>query len=144
MQNKKPCVIYCRQSSVKQNNNSIINTQEEILKAIADKRELEIKKIFKDIGETTEIKKLIEWINQNKVDYLLVTGIDRLCRHQADFNQLLGLILRKNLKGIITPNKEFDIQKDISSILILGIFCSFEKEIISERIKAGLQNKRNK
>jgi len=143
MKDKKTCVIYCRQATVQQNNNSV-ETQENTLKAIADKRELEIKKVFKDLGKTTEIKNLIKWINQNKVDYLLVTGIDRLCRHQADFNQLLGLILRKNLKGIITPNKEFDTQKDISSILILGIFCGFEKEIISKRIKAGIQAKRNK
>jgi len=143
MKNRKTCVIYCRQATVQQNNHSV-EVQENTLRAIADKRGLEIKKIFKDIGKTTEIKKLIEWINQNKVDYLLVTGIDRLYRHQADFNQLLGLILRKNLKGIITPNKEFDIQKDINSILILGMFCGFEKEIISKRIKAGIQAKRNK
>ena len=143
MKDKKTCVIYCRQATVQQNNNSV-ETQENTLKAIADKRELEIKKVFKDLGKTTEIKNLIKWINQNKVDYLLVTNIDRLCRCQEDFNQLVGLILRKNLKGIITPNKEFDTQKDISSILILGIFCGFEKEIISKRIKAGIQAKRNK
>ena len=143
MKNKESCVIYFRKATVQQNNNSL-ESQENILKAIADKREFEIKKVFKDLGKTTEIKKLIEWINENKVDYLLVTGIDRICRHQADFNQLLRLILRKNLKGIITPNKEFDIQKDIYSLLILGMFSSLEKEFISKRIKRGIQSKRNK
>ncbi len=144
MKNKKTCVIYCRQSAVQQNNNSSIKNQEKTLKAIADKRNLEIKKIFESFGTNPNIKELVEWIKQNKVDYLLTTKIDRLCRRQADFNQLIELIQRKNLEGIITPDKDFDIQKDICSILILGLFCSLEREIVSKRIKAGIQNKRNK
>ncbi len=146
MQDKKEktCIIYCRKSAVQQNNNSSIESQEEILKAIANKRRLEVKKVFESLGTTTKIKELVEWINENRTDYLLTMGIDRLYRRQTDFNQILELIQRKRLKGIITPNKDFDAQRDISSILILGLFCNFEREIISKRIRAGIQAKRNK
>lgn len=144
MQNKKSCVIYYRQSAVQQNNNSSIKDQRETLEAIAKKRKLEIKKVFESLGTNTKIKELVEWIDENQVDYLLVTGIDRLCRRQADFDQILGLIQRKKFKGIITPNKKFDAKRDISSIIILGLFCSFERKNISKRIKAGLQAKKNK
>jgi DNA invertase Pin-like site-specific DNA recombinase len=143
MKNKKTCVVYCRQSAVQQNNNSSIKNQKETLEAIANKRKLEIKKVFESLGKDTKIKELIEWIDQNKVDYLVAMGIDRLSRHQSDLGQIIDLMKGKKLKGIITPGKEFD-QKDRYSILALGMFCDIERETFSQRIKRGFQTKKNK
>ncbi len=142
MKNKKTCVIYCRQSAVQQNSNSV-NNQEEILKTVANKRSLEIKRVFESLGTTTKIKELVEWIKQNKVGYLITMGIDRICRCQSDLGQIIDLMKEKKLKGIITPGKEFN-QKDECSILALGIFHDFARENMSQRIKRGLQIKRNK
>lgn len=143
MQNKKSCVIYCRQSAVQQNNNSSIKNQKEILEAIANKKKLEIKKVFEILGKDARIKELVEWIDQNKTDYLVVMGIDRLSRRQSDLCQIIDIIKEKKLEGIITPGKKFD-QKDEYSILALGMFCDFAREIMSQRIKRGLQAKKNK
>ncbi|MEL7666125.1 MAG: recombinase family protein [Candidatus Shapirobacteria bacterium] len=143
MKNKKTCVIYCRQSAVQQSNSSSIKNQEETLVTIADKRKLEIKKIFESLGKDTKIKELIEWISQNKVDYIITMGIDRLSRHQSDLGQIIDLMKEKKLKGIITLGQEFD-QKDQYSILILGMSCDFTRETMSQRIKRGLQAKKNK
>lgn len=143
MKEKNTCVIYCRQSAVQQNNNSSIKKQEETLVVIANKRKFEIKKIFESLGKDTKIKELIEWISQNKVDYIITMGIDRLSRHQSDLGQIIDLMKEKKLKGIITPGKEFD-QKDEYSILALGMFCLIERDFVSKRIKRGIRNKGNK
>lgn len=143
MKEKNTCVLYCRQSAVQQNNNNSIKNQKETLEAIAKKRKLEIKKVFESLGKTTKIKELIEWVNQNKVDYIVTMGIDRLCRRQTELGQIIDLMKDKKLKGIITPGKEFD-QKDGYSILAIGMFCQIEKDFISKRIKRGIRNKGNK
>jgi DNA invertase Pin-like site-specific DNA recombinase len=143
MQNKNNCVIYCRQSAVQQNNNNSIKAQEETLKIIANKRKLKVEKVFISLGTATKIKELVEWIKQNKVDYLVTMGIDRISRCQSDLDQIIDLMKEKKLKGVITPGKEFN-QKDEYSILALGIFHNFAREDMSRRVKRGLQAKKNK
>jgi len=142
MQDKKSCVIYCRQATTQQNNNSI-NHQEITLKKIAKERGFKIKKIIKDIGTTTQIKKLIEWIRGKKVDYLLITGIDRICRNKSDFSQIFDLMERNKIKKIVTLDKDFDSKKDKASFLIFGAFCYLEKETLSRRIRIGHQIKQS-
>lgn len=107
MKDKKTCVIYCRQACISENNESI-RTQEITLKAIANKRKFDIKGIFKDLGKTTEIKNLIEWINENKVDYLLVTRIDRICRNSYNLSLILNLLVEKKIEKIVTSEKDMD------------------------------------
>lgn len=121
MQDKKSCVIYCRQSVAQQNNNSPIKNQKETLKTIANERNLEVKMVFESLGTNIKIKELVEWINKNKVDYLLVTGIDRLCRDDYSLSLILNLLVGRKIERIITPEKDID-QTDLIPLVFAYLF----------------------
>lgn len=136
MKNKKTCVIYCRQVSNGQNNNSI-NHQEITLKKIAEERGFKIEKIIKDIGTSTNIKQLIEDFEKQNINYLLVTDLDRITRDKIDAHQIFDLMERNKLERVITPNKDFDSKNDGIAFLLACIFCYSARQDMIRRMKLG-------
>lgn len=117
MKNKKTCIIYCRQSSVKQDKSSVSN-QEKILKEYAQKHNYEILEIITDAEKSsTGLKKLLKRLETEPINYLLVSDIDRLCRHTNEFCSTLILLIDQKIEKLISPTEEIDEAGFIPSLV---------------------------
>jgi DNA invertase Pin-like site-specific DNA recombinase len=92
-------------------------------------------------GKTTERKALIrmmEKINNNKIDLIIFTKLDRLARSLQDLLNITSQLENKNVKFIVVEqNIDTTTYQGRLLFQIIGAFSEFERNIIRERMDTG-------
>ena len=137
--------IYCRVSSDKQTtDNQVIK-----LKQVAERNGWEVEAIYADTisgakSKRPELDKLMKSVIRKEIDIVMVWSVDRLGRSLQHLITLLSDIHSKDVdlylhqQGIdtTTPSGKMMFQ-------MLGVFSEFERSMIQDRVKAGLERARS-
>ncbi len=143
----KRIAIYARVSTDRQSTESQLNTLREYIK----KREWNLFKEYIDEGFTGSdtkrpaFKEMMADAKKRRFDVLLVYKLDRLSRSLKDL-----IITLDDLKSMGVDFVSYDNGLDTTTptgrliFHVVGSVAEFEREIIKERVKAGLENARRK
>ena len=139
------CAIYCRVSKEEQNE----MIQVDKLKTFASLQNINVTKTYIDVISGTKDSRpalntmLIE-MRQGLFDCILIYKLDRLGR---SLKHLINICEEIHNKGIdlIVMTQNLDTKTASGKLLfhILGAVAQFERELISERTKAGLKKAKN-
>lgn len=127
---------YARVSTEEQ---SLVLQEEALLKYGCEKIFFE-KVSGKDL-ERGELKKVLGLLREN--DVLVVFRLDRLARSLKDLINLIGVLEAKKV-DFVSLSDGIDTSSAVGKLMfhIVGAFAEFERNIISERTKAGLKSAR--
>lgn len=122
-----------------------IEAQKEKLLAFCKSQDWEVYKTYVDDGfrATTlnrpEIQKLIEESISGKFNIVVFYKLDRLSRSVKDLNYLIDTFEQNNI-AIKSTTEPFDTSSPPGKLMfnMLGSFAQFERELIGERTKLGL------
>ena len=147
MKQKKSVAIYARVSTDKQK----VDMQLDELRDYVKRAGWKIYREFVDEGYTGKntirpaFKQMLDEARRRKFDVLLVWKLDRLSRSLRD---LIGTLDELGHLGIdfISYDNKIDTSSPTGKLVfqIIGAVAEFERDIISERVKAGLRNARRK
>ena len=99
-------------------------------------------------GDRAELSKLFNAVQQG--DTIVTTEISRLTRSTKDLCDMIQVILEKRLRlvvegGITIDCTNGDIDPMTNAFLqMAGVFAELERNIISQRVKSGMENARSK
>jgi len=142
--------IYVRVSTEDQAQEGFsIRAQIDKLKAYALIKGWEIYDIYSDEGisgknieDRPAINRLIDDVNDGKVNNVLVFKIDRLTRSTKNLLELVELFEENNCAfNSLTESVDTDTPSGRMFLKIIGIFAEFERENLSSRLKLGLERK---
>jgi DNA invertase Pin-like site-specific DNA recombinase len=143
----KRIAIYARVSTDRQSTESQLNTLREYI----EKREWNLFKEYIDEGFTGSntkrpaFKEMMADAKKRRFDVLLVYKLDRLSRSLKDL-----IITLDDLKSTGIDFVSYDNSLDTTTptgrliFHVVGSVAEFEREIIKERVKSGLENARRK
>lgn len=120
--------------------------QEIDLKKFCELKGFEIYEIYKDEGisgaKTTrpELDRMLQDMRQRRFDAIVVWKLDRLGRSIQHLLQVLDEMRNKDVKFISTT-EGFDTSTPQGELFfsIAGAFAQFERALITERIRAGME-----
>lgn len=97
-------------------------------------------KMSGSIAKRPELEKVMRAINDKKINTLVVFRLDRLARHTRDGLQLLATLGEKGIR-VVSVSENIDFSSTTGKLIasILLSVASWEREVIVERIKAGLK-----
>ncbi len=148
-------IIYGRVSTDKQDYSRQVNE----LKAYAKNNGYEVVNTFADIqsGKTKAkdrkaAKEMFSYIENNKVDIVLVSEISRIGRSAIDVQKnidtivnVLGIDLYIHQQSMKARNKDGKVNAAFKLVTdVLANVAQMEREQISERVKSGLEEARRK
>lgn len=138
-------IIYARVSTKTQST----DRQIEELKIVAEKSGWDVIAVLTDQGisgskgrkDRPALDEALKMITQRKADRLLVWSIDRLGRSLQDLIATLNEIQGAKA-DLYIHQQAIDTRTPAGAALfgMLGVFATFEKEIIRERVISGLEN----
>lgn len=147
-QAKKKAVIYLRVSTEEQVDNYSLETQENICRKEAERRELEVVQIFRDEGRSAKtiagrdaLIEMLEFCRRYKkeIGAAIVYRLDRISRQTADY-----LAIRKKLAecdvtliSATEPTGNSPTEKFIETML--AGFAQMDNDVRSERSKNGMR-----
>ncbi|MFO7684920.1 MAG: recombinase family protein [Desulfobacterales bacterium] len=147
MKQKKSVAIYARVSTDKQKADMQVSELQEFVQRVG----WTVYREFVDNGFTGKdtsrpaFKEMMDEARQRKFDVLLVWKLDRLSRSLKD---LIGTLDELGHLGIdfISYDNKIDTSSPTGKLVfqVIGAVAEFERDIISERVKAGLRNARRK
>jgi len=138
--------IYVRVSTEEQAQEGFsIRAQIEKLKSYALLKEWDIHGIYADEGisgknivDRPEINRLIDDINDGKVNNVLVFKVDRITRSTKNLLELVELFEENNCAfNSLCESIDTETPSGRMFLKIIGIFAEFERENISERVRLG-------
>jgi DNA invertase Pin-like site-specific DNA recombinase len=144
---KKRVAIYLRVSTSKQDTENQLRE----LSAVADRSDWEIWKVCEDAGvngakggdKRPGLDAMMKAVNAKEFDMVATWSVDRLGRSLTD---LLGILqgLHEKGVGLFLHQQGLDSSTTAGKAMfqMLGVFAEFEREIIRERVKAGLARAR--
>lgn len=123
----------------------VLNNHEAILLAFAEKNNLEIAGIKKEVvsGESLarrpEMLKLLEEVEEGLYDAVLVKDFDRLGRGSMMEQGIIIETFRKSAAKIITPEKTYDLENEFDEeyIDLSAFFARKELKMITKRLHSG-------
>lgn len=142
--------IYVRVSTDEQAQEGFsIRGQTEKLKSYAMLKEWDIYDIYSDEGisgknivDRPAINRLIDDINEGKVNNVLVFKVDRLTRSTKNLIELVELFEEKGcVFNSLTESIDTDTPSGRMFLKIIGIFAEFERENLISRLKLGFERK---
>lgn len=126
---------------------SRVSTSDQSLNSQIDKlKEYGCEKIFTDVvsgakSERSGLKEMLEYLREN--DTVVVFRLDRLGRGLRDLIDIINTLKSKNIHfKSITENIDTTTPAGQLIFHITGAFAEFERNIIRERTKAGLESAR--
>ena len=148
MSEKKLISIYARVSTNKQSVDMQINELTDFIK----RRDWKLHKIFTDegySGKNTKRPAFAEMMSQareRRFDILIVWKLDRLGRSLKDLITTLDELSSFGVDFISYKDNHMDTTTPTGKLVfnVVASVAEFERDLISERIKAGLQNARLK
>ena len=106
---------------------------------------------YLDVGESgasayrPALSHLLEDARKRKIDGVLVWKLDRLGRN---LRSLLDYLEEFRVLGVqfcsLTENLDFSTPSGRVMATLVGVFAEYERDLLRERVRAGLQNARNK
>lgn len=141
--------IYARVSTVDKGQD--VNLQLCDLRTYADARGWKVFKEYLDVGQSgskeqrPSFSQLMEDARKRKIDIVLVWRLDRLGRSLKHL--IVSLDELKTLGvGFVSFKESLDFTTPTGRLMfhLLGAFSEFEKELIRERVKAGVAHARAK
>jgi DNA invertase Pin-like site-specific DNA recombinase len=144
---KKAVAIYARVSTDRQT----VDMQIHELKEYIKRRGWNLYREFIDLGysgsdtKRPAFQEMMQEAKKRKFDVLLVWKLDRLSRSMKDLVMVLN-----DLGGLGIDFVSYDNNLDTSTptgklvFHVIGAVAEFEKDIIKERVKAGLENAKRK
>lgn len=138
--------IYARVSTEEQN----AATQEDICREYCQRFNFEIYKVYSDNGVSgmktsrPAFDEMLRDMRLLKFNCIMVTKLDRIGRSLQHVLSLLDEFDRKGVK-FITTTQSIDTSNAAGKMQmqIMGIFAEFERNLISERTREGIKNKKN-
>ena len=145
----KRVVLYGRCSTDRQSVDHQLNQ----LREISKRNDWEIVEVYLDEGfsgslgrdKRPSFDRLLKDVNRKKFDGILVWSIDRLGRSLQDLVSFLNDIQSKNV-DLYIHQQGLDTSTPTGRLMfsLVGCFGEYEKNIIRERVKSGMENaKRN-
>lgn len=101
----------------------------------------------KSTAKREGLQRLLKDCRHGKVDIVLCYKIDRLGRSIIDLKGLIDSFNMMKVRVIfVSQGLDTDVKSPLAGLLfnLLGVFAEFERELISERVKVGLENARKK
>lgn len=141
--------LYARVSTVDKGQD--IELQLKNLRAYARARGWEIFDEYKDIGlsgskdRRPDLDRLLNDAKKRRIDGILVWKLDRFGRSLRSLVTTL-----EELKGLgvqfvsFTENLDFSTPAGRAMANLIGVFAEFERDLIRERVRAGMQNAKSK
>ncbi|GIF98333.1 recombinase family protein [Catellatospora citrea] len=141
--------VYIRRSTDEDNQPYSLEAQETKLRAFVESQpgDWQIVKIYSDdaSGATTEregLQRMLRAARAGMFDTLLVYRVDRFSRRLRD---LVGLLDELTDAGVVfrSATEPFDTSTPVGRMLVqmLGVFAEFEREVIIDRVIAGMERK---
>lgn len=144
---------YVRVSTEEQAREGIsIEAQEERIGAYAKAKGWSLVDIIKDAGYSGKnlsrpgAKNMIGFCRKAEVDVVIVYKVDRLTRKQKDLWYLLEEVFEANHVGFVSVTETFDTTTAAGKAFLgmLGVFAQLERDLVSERTREALNQKKNK
>lgn len=138
--------LYCRVSTDAQVEGYSIDAQKKLLEAYCISKEITDFEYYVDGGysgsnlDRPEIKRLLDDIDNKKIDYVIVYKLDRISRSQKDTLYLIEEKFNPNNIGFISIRENFDTTTPFGKAMIgiLSVFAQLERETIYERTRMGM------
>lgn len=141
----KKVVIYGRVSTNKQTVDHQLNQ----LREISQRNDWEVVDEYLDEGisgslgrdKRPSFDRLLKDVNRKKFDGILVWSIDRLGRSLQDLVSFLNDVQSKNI-DLYIHQQGLDTSTPTGKMMfqMCGVFAEFERNIIRERVKSGMEN----
>lgn len=92
-----------------------------------------------------DLQKMLEDVRQRRIDLVLIWKLDRLFRSLIDLVNTLRFLSEYGV-GFLSLKDNVDMASSTGRLLVhlLGAFAQFEKDLIAERVRAGLRNAKAK
>ena len=141
-------VVYLRVSTEEQVDNFSLDTQQDICLKEAQRRGIEIVKIFREEGRSAKtiigrpvLIELLEYCRKNKktIDAVIVYRLDRMSRQTADYLAIRKKLAECNiaLLSATEPTGNSPTEKLVETML--AGFAQLDNDVRSERTKNGLR-----
>lgn len=136
--------IYTRVSTKDQK----LENQKNVLLEYAQKRDFDIYKVYEDIAsgaknDRVQLEQLLDDAHKKKFDVILVWRFDRFARSTSFLIQRLEDFRQLGI-DFISYQENIDTSTPTGKVMftMISAFAEFEREIIRERVKAGLARAR--
>lgn len=118
-----------------------LSTQEEKLHAFGCEKVFHEKLSGASTGKRKQLEAALEYCREG--DALVVTKLDRLARSMFDLQRILETLQRKKVDFIVLDQK-IDTSTPTGKLTfnLLGAIAEFEREIINERVREGVEKAR--
>jgi DNA invertase Pin-like site-specific DNA recombinase len=135
--------LYARVSTRDKEQNP--ETQLYALRQYAERREWEVVKIYidqasaGDLGRRSEWRQLLADVKKRDFDAVLVLKLDRAFRSVLDTANTMDNFQHHKV-GFVSITQEFDTTSSTGRLMLnlLAAFAEFERDMISERVKEGM------
>jgi len=138
--------IYCRVSTTEQD----ATTQEKICREYAERNKIEVYRIYTDAGisgmkdSRPAFNELLQDMRLMRFNCVMVTKLDRVGRSLQHILSLFNEFSKLGVHFIAcTQNIDTSCAAGKLQLQIFGAFAEFERNIISERTREGLQFAKN-
>ena len=138
----QPIAIYCRVSTADQS----CDRQERDLRAFAKRAGFEIVAVFKETAsgaknDRAERNKVMALARARKIDAILVTELSRWGRSTQDLVQTLDDLHGWKVSVLAQTGLSYDLGTASGKLMrtIMAGLADFERDLIRERVKSGLQ-----
>ena len=138
----QPVAIYCRVSTADQS----CDRQERDLRAFAKRAGFEIVAVFKETAsgaknDRAERNKVMALARARKIDAILVTELSRWGRSTQDLVQTLDDLHGWKVSVLAQTGLSYDLGTASGKLMrtIMAGLADFERDLIRERVKSGLQ-----
>ena len=141
----KKAGLYCRVSTDIQMEGYSIDAQKDFLKSYCKMHEIDNYEFYIDGGYSgsninrPDMQRLIEDVEDHKIDIVVVFKLDRLSRSQKDTLYLIEEIFNPNDCGFVSIKENFDTNTPFGKAMvgILSVFAQLERDTILERTRMG-------
>lgn len=141
----KKAGLYCRVSTDIQMEGYSIDAQKDFLKSYCKMHEIDNYEFYIDGGYSgsninrPDMQRLIEDVEDHKIDIVVVFKLDRLSRSQKDTLYLIEEVFNPNDCGFVSIKENFDTNTHFGKAMvgILSVFAQLERETILERTRIG-------
>ena len=126
--------------------------QEERIKALAKAKGWHLIDIITDAGYSGKnlirpgAQRLINLCQQGAIDVVAVFKVDRLTRRQKDLWRMIEEVFESNRVGFVSVTEAFDTTTAAGKAFLgmLGVFAQLERDLVSERTREALHQKKFK
>ena len=141
----KKAGLYCRVSTDIQMEGYSIDAQQDFLKTYCKMHEIKEYEFYMDGGYSgsninrPDMQRLIDDVEDGKIDVVVVFKLDRLSRSQKDTLYLIEEVFNTNNCGFVSIKENFDTNTPFGKAMvgILSVFAQLERETILERTRIG-------